>query len=219
MIRPERLTEEMYGWWSELLEHSGFGFGPNALWDLRLENNMIFVKSPQSSQIMGFDGALDREKQAYVAVRGTKHKSQRKLVPYVTFFALNVTPRDVLKGGIEEAFKSEDSVYVSTGGIKFSNNLSFLDGVGEAFDENRAARLKDIWNERGGRKERAFHVGTFFDPKLYAGKMAYAGTAYQGILVRAPLIEVPLGSGGGLSGKLFESARRGILSPLVTSTS
>ena len=215
MYKPARLTEEMYDWWLKFFDSMGITPGPNTSWEMDLdrEEDRIFIKSPSGSQVIGFNGILDIERKAYIAVRETRRKRERDLVPTVTFFALNLALNEALRGRLESGLvELGEEQYTERAGVVFTNDIPCLEGVASAFNKQKKLKLRD-----SDKEERAFYKGTFFDPKVYFGHTTYEDVSHRGVLVRAPIIKIPVGESGELSEKLFDCARRYVLSPLVNS--
>ena len=215
MYKPDILTEEMYGWWLKFFDNAGITPGLNLPWEIDLDRDegRIFIKSPSGLQVIGFDGVLDIERKAYIAVRETRRKRERDLVPTVTFFALNLALNNALRGRLESGLvELGEEQYTERAGVVVTNDIPCLESVASSFNEQKKLKLRD--SDKVGK---AFYKGTFFDPKVYFGRTTYEDVSHRGVLVRAPIIKIPVGEGGGLSEKLFDYARRYVLSPLVNS--
>jgi hypothetical protein len=155
---------------------------------------------------IGFDFTTHVEATAYFARQGERKKRDRGLVPEVSFFAFNMDVSSELEESISAALEGDLDLSVERSFISV-NGVGC--GIKERFDEELASRLG-----RSSARQKAFYGETFENPSLYFGSTSYSGPDKVGVLVRAPVIRIPTGDGGEISGNLFAYARKYFMGPL-----
>lgn len=188
MVSPERLTDYMHNWWVTFLEQSNIGFGPNEAWNIEREENMILLRSP---------GRVTETPVRHILGFDKATAGERKAYVEVRQ-GREKRQRNLVPAHAFFAFDLGRSAQIDVVRAKFDNHLT--------------DKLKETYKR--SRKDHALFKATYFDPQIGGGLVDFNGTTYEGIYVRSPVVQIPTGDAGGISGKLFETARVYLLSSL-----
>ena len=207
MIEPVRLADDMYSWWLKTLEAAHIPVGFNQPAQVERDEELIYLNHQDNVLLMGFDRASLDERESWMNVRSQRGKRVRNTVPGLAFFALGVpddSSYDSFTKKVNKALKGEDAI--ERGEISFVGNES----LNELYNEVCREHLKGLPKD-----DRSKFNGTFAGAKAYLGQVTRSGFEYSGVLVRAPIVQIPTGKGGHVSEKLFVRTREYLFAPLT----
>lgn len=197
MVDAGRLTDALQLWLDKTFSSAGIGSQAPRKNFLQRDGNLILVNLPGHNYLMGF-GSLTAEtrfemeeeirrlKEGGIRVPGKKHvlSAVRKEINPMEFFSYSLGFY-----GIKE---------------------DVLSDIQREFDAGRQDRIKSL--KRG---DRLLHKAMFHAPRIsLGGNLKFEETSYNGVGVRAYLINVPLGEHMGLSEKLYSYGTRILLGAL-----
>ena len=220
MLTPERLTEVLYEWWRQAFKQQGIPIGFQSAIDISQERNKIFLRTPDHKQVIGFTKTLESERESYLSDQRAKPKRDKELIPQLALFVYNFNIGSHLNEAILRVLNGEDVISTTDAG-------SFIEGICEGrttHDEAESLRQRYFTNldeklRIADKNFKADYRRTFVRPCLYFGGISYGGEERRGVLVRAPIIRVPIGEQGGISEKLLYYSKAFVVVPLMQAVS